>query len=346
MNASITPDAVLSALSKVIDPGQVQDLRIDPSGEVQFKLQPAGSAPLPANLRREAESAVMALPGVAKVQVLIGVPRSAPGGAGGLPPKRAIPGVRRVVAVSSGKGGVGKSTVAVNLACALQRSGHRVGILDGDVYGPNIPTMLGVRGKPSGTADRIDPFLTHGMQVMSMGMLVPEEQPMIWRGPMLNKAVQQFMFQVGWHDLDWLIVDMPPGTGDVQLTLAQNTNVDGAVVVTTPQLVSVQDVRKAVRMFGQMEIPVLGIVENMSWFQPPGHDERYEIFGSGGGRRIADEFRVPLLGQIPIGLAVREGGDSGEPITLADPDSPIAQAFMQAAEQLVQRTESVAAGGR
>ena len=339
MPASLTPDDVLAALKPVLGAASAQNIKIDEHGNVQFRLQPAAGSPLPVDVRHRAESAVMALEGAASVQVQIAPPASSPpnapgAAAGGLPPKRTIPNVKRVIAVSSGKGGVGKSTVTVNLACALAADGAKVGILDGDVYGPNIPLMLGVSGKPSGTADRIDPFVAHGIQVMSMGMLVSEEQPVIWRGPMLNKAVQQFMFQVGWRDLDWLLVDMPPGTGDVQLTLAQNTDVHGAVVVTTPQKVSVQDVRKAVRMFAEMKIPVLGIVENMSYFQPPGHNDRYAIFGEGGGRSVADEFSVPLLGQIPIGLGVREGGDTGKPIVIAEPEGPIAAAFRGVAEAI------------
>ncbi len=291
----------------------------------------------------------MALPGVAEVraQLVNAAPQSTGAGASGfgMPKKQPIPGARHVIAVSSGKGGVGKSTVCVNLACSVMRTGARVGILDGDIYGPNIPLMIGAHGTPTGTREKIDPMEAHGLQVMSMGLLVPEDQPMIWRGPMLNKAVQQFMFQVDWHDLDYLFVDLPPGTGDVQLTLTQNTEITGAVVVTTPQEVAVLDVRKAIRMFEKIEVPILGVVENMSWFQPPGGDQRYELFGSGGGARIEAEFGVPLLGQIPIGIAVREGGDSGRPVTIADPDGEVARAFGSVAARLIERIESIERAG-
>lgn len=347
MSAEPSTESLSAALRRVPDPdrggdivasGAVRELRLE-GGKARFLLalvKPSGET-AQATLAA-AERAVMAIPGVAEVSARIvqAAPQSA-----GLPGKQPIPGARHVVAVSSGKGGVGKSTVCVNLAAAMQLEGARVGILDGDIYGPNIPLMLGVTGKPEGSAERLFPFVAHGMQVMSMGMLVPEDQPMIWRGPMLNKAVQQFMFQVDWHDLDWLFVDMPPGTGDVQLTLTQNTDITGAVVVTTPQDVAVLDVRKAVRMFERIDVPVLGVVENMSWFQPPGSQERYALFGSGGGDRIAREFRIPLLGQIPIGIPVREGGDRGKPITLTDPHGEIAQAFRVAARRMVERVHAL-----
>ncbi|MFO1053396.1 MAG: Mrp/NBP35 family ATP-binding protein [Planctomycetota bacterium] len=343
---SPTVEQIHSALRAIPDPdrggdvvgsGAVRELRVV-DGKARFLLallQPRTEAA--AATRAAAERAAMTVPGVAEVEVT--VVQAAPQGSG-LPAKRPIRGVKHVVAVSSGKGGVGKSTVCVNLACAMKLEGHRVGVLDGDIYGPNIPLMLGVSGKPQGNSELLFPFIAHGMQVMSMGLLVPDDQPLIWRGAMLNKAVQQFMFQVDWHELDWLFVDLPPGTGDVQLTLTQNTDIAGAVVVTTPQAVSVLDVRKAVRMFERIDVPVLGIVENMSWFQPPGSRERYELFGSGGGRRVADEFKVPLLGQIPIGLAVREGGDTGTPITLAQPDSEISKAFRAAARRMAERVSS------
>ena len=344
MSSAPSIEALTAALRRIPDPqrgadivtsGAVRELRIE-TGKARFLLalvEPTGEK-AQATLAA-AERAAMAVPGVAEVSAR--VVQAAPKASDGLPQKQAIPGTRRVVAVSSGKGGVGKSTVCVNLACAMQLAGDHVGVLDGDIYGPDIPMMLGVKGKPQGSGDKLFPFVAHGMQVMSMGMLVPEDQPMIWRGPMLNKAVQQFMFQVDWHDLDWLFVDMPPGTGDVQLTLTQNTDITGAVVVTTPQDVSVLDVRKAVRMFERIDVPVLGVVENMSWFQPPGSTERYALFGSGGGERIAREFGIPLLGQIPIGIPVREGGDRGAPITLTDPDGEIGMAFRAAARRLVER---------
>lgn len=337
---SIARETVLDALRVVIDPdlhkdivtlGFVKDVAIE-GGRVGVTIELTTPAcPVKDELKAQAERAIMGLAGVAEVDVTMTaqVAQSKAAGAAqaGLPDKRPIPGVKNVIAVSSGKGGVGKSTVTVNLACALAQSGANVGVLDGDVYGPNIPLMLGVSGRPEGDATKIYPFVAHGIQVMSMGLLVDEDQPMIWRGPMLNKAVQQFMFQVDWRDLDYLLVDMPPGTGDVQLTLTQNTQITGAVIVTTPQKVAVLDVKKAIRMFEKVDVPILGVVENMSYFTPPGSTERYEIFGSGGGAEIEREFKTPLLGQIPIGLGVREGGDSGKPITLAEPDSDCAVAF-------------------
>jgi ATP-binding protein involved in chromosome partitioning len=242
-----------------------------------------------------------------------------------------------VIAVSSGKGGVGKSTIAVNLACSLQRAGARVGILDADVYGPNVPLMLGVRGQPTVVDKKIVPFERHGLQVMSMALLVAEDQPVIWRGPMLHSAVRQFLFDVAWRDLDYLVVDLPPGTGDAQLSLSQQAHLMGAVIVTTPQDVSVLDVRKAIRMFQTVNVPVLGVVENMSWFTPPGQTERYFLFGQGGGQKIEREFGVPLLGQVPIEIAVREGGDNGTPITIAAPDSASARAMSAIAGKVAQR---------
>jgi ATP-binding protein involved in chromosome partitioning len=345
-------EAVLTALRQIPDPDRgadivsanaVRELRVE-AGKARFLLALLKTAtPAAEATRAAAERVTMAVPGIAEVQVKL---VNAPPEQAGLPGKRPIPGARHVIAVSSGKGGVGKSTVCVNLACATQALGFKVGVLDGDIYGPNIPLMLGVKGRPEGRADRLFPFVAHGIQVMSMGMLVPDDQPMIWRGPMLNKAVQQFMFQVDWHDLDFLFVDMPPGTGDVQLTLTQNTDISGAVVVTTPQEVAILDVRKAIRMFEKIEVPVLGVVENMSWFEPPGSSERYPIFGSGGGARIEKEFGVPLLGQIPIGIAVREGGDTGAPVTLTDPDGPIALAFRSAAQAMIDRIPSARPAGR
>jgi ATP-binding protein involved in chromosome partitioning len=340
---------VLAALRAVMDPDLqrdivslnfVRDVRID-GGSVAFTVNLTTPAcPAKHKLKAQAEREVMRLPGVAEVDVTMTATVAGPA-ASSLPGKQPIPGAKNVIAVSSGKGGVGKSTVCVNIACALSQCGARVGILDGDVYGPNIPLMLGVTGRPQGTNDRIFPFVRNGIQVISMGLLVPEDQPMIWRGPMLNKAVQQFMFQVDWRDLDYLLVDLPPGTGDVQLTLTQNTQIRGAVIVTTPQEVALQDVRKAIRMFEKVGAPCLGIVENMSYFAPPGSNERYEIFGSGGGARLAEEFGIPLLGQIPIGIEVRAGGDSGRPVTLAEPDGAIARAFRDVANQLAARISTL-----
>jgi ATP-binding protein involved in chromosome partitioning len=243
-----------------------------------------------------------------------------------------VPGVESIIAVASGKGGVGKSTTAVNLAVALQRKGARVGLMDADVYGPNTPQMLGIEGGPEvSEAKHMIPPEAFGIKVISMGMLVPADQPIIWRGPMLHGAVQQFMRDVEWGELDYLIVDLPPGTGDVSLSMAQSVPVAGAVVVTTPQGVSVSDVRKAVAMFRQLNIPVLGVVENMSYFVCGHCQERTEIFGHGGGARMAEDLSIPLLGQIPIDTRVRAGGDEGRPIVNAAPESPAAKAFAEVA---------------
>jgi ATP-binding protein involved in chromosome partitioning len=247
----------------------------------------------------------------------------------------ALPGVRNIVAVGAGKGGVGKTTVAVNLAVALARDGARVGLMDGDVYGPNVPQMLGLDAQPEVTeANKLIPPEAHGVKVVSMGMLVPPDQALIWRGPMLHSAVQQFLRDVVWGELDYLVVDLPPGTGDVSLSMAQSVPVSGAVLVTTPQGVSVSDVRKAATMFRQLKVPVLGVVENMSHFICGHCGERTEIFGHGGGRAMATEMGLPFLGGVPIETGVRSGGDEGRPIVLVEGESPAAIAFRDVARQV------------
>lgn len=251
--------------------------------------------------------------------------------AAGQPPKLPIPGVENIIAVGSGKGGVGKSTIAVNLAISLAQSGYRTGLLDADVYGPNIPLMMGVRDTPHAVGQRIQPLEAHGVKVMSMGFLNPGDKPLVWRGPMLNSVIQQFLRNVDWGELDYLIIDLPPGTGDVQLTLIQTTPLTGAVVVTTPSDVSMEDARKAVLMFEQVREPVLGIVENMSYLEHNG--EKLYLFGQGGGKKTADQMRVPLLGEIPLDAQTREGGDRGNPIT-AQGDSVQARRFRQLSETI------------
>ncbi|MFN9332764.1 MAG: Mrp/NBP35 family ATP-binding protein [Planctomycetota bacterium] len=342
--ASPTEAAVLDALRAVQDPdlhqdivtlGFIKDLRVC-GDQVAFQIELTTPAcPVKDLMKAQAERAVRALPGVAGVaiEMTARVTASRPV----LGNKGVIPGVKNVVAVSSGKGGVGKSTVAVNLACALRQTGARVGILDADVYGPNVPLMLGVRGQPAVVDTKIVPFERHGLQIMSMALLVAEDQPVIWRGPMLHSAVRQFLFDVAWHDLDYLVVDLPPGTGDAQLSLSQQAHLMGAVNVTTPQDVSVLDVKKAIRMFQTVNVPILGVVENMAWFSPPGSSERYHLFGQGGGAAIEREFGVPLLGQIPIEIAVREGGDGGNPIVVAAPASASAKAMTDIAGKIAQR---------
>lgn len=248
-----------------------------------------------------------------------------------------IPGVKYVVAISSGKGGVGKSTVAVNLAVALRLSGATVGLIDADVYGPNVPTMMGVRKPPEQRDGKIEPAESHGVKLISMGFFVPEDTAVVWRGPMIHTAIQQFFRDVLWGDLDYLLVDLPPGTGDAQLTLSQLIPLCGAVTVTTPQEVALHDVRKGMMMFQKVNVPLLGIIENMSYFVCGHCGERTDIFDHGGGERAAEKLGVPFLGRIPIDPAIRAGGDSGLPIVIADPDSPQAKAFRDIATALDKR---------
>src|SRR3954447_13250207 len=247
-------------------------------------------------------------------------------------PKLPIPGVENIIAVGSGKGGVGKSTVAVNLAISLSKLGHKVGLLDADVYGPNVPLMMGVRQTPHAIGQRIQPLEAYGIKLMSMGFLNPGDKPLVWRGPMLNSVIQQFLRSVDWGELDYLVIDLPPGTGDVQLTLIQTTPLTGAVIVTTPSDVSLEDARKAVLMFEQVREPVLGIVENMSYLEHNG--EKLYVFGKGGGTRTAETMKVPLLAEIPLDPATREGGDSGRPIT-AQPDSAQTKLFATLAQTVI-----------
>ena len=269
------------------------------------------------------------------------------GGHGQVPERQPIPGVQRVIAVSSGKGGVGKSTVAVNLACALAARGLRVGLLDADIYGPNAPTMLGVADRTpevsgSGNEQVLSPIETCGIAMVSMGLLIQENQPVIWRGPMLNGIIRQFLYQVDWGERDVLVVDLPPGTGDAQLSLAQAVPMAGSVIVTTPQKVSLQDARRGLAMFLQMGVPVLGVIENMSAFIPPDAPEkRYELFGSGGGAQLAEEAQVPLLAQLPLEMPVRSGGDGGLPVVLGAPESLSARAFLELADRLDALTATV-----
>jgi ATP-binding protein involved in chromosome partitioning len=334
---SVTQEQVLGALRTVQDPdlhkdivtlGFVKNLRIE-GGAVDFTIELTTPAcPVRDEMKAEAEQKVAALPGVTAARAEMTANVRARGGFG----RQELPGIRNILAVGAGKGGVGKSTTAVNLAVALRRKGARVGLMDTDVYGPNIPQMLGITAQPEVTEERkMVPPEAHGIKVISMGMLVPPDQPVIWRGPMLHGAVQQFMRDVVWGELDYLVVDLPPGTGDVSLSMAQSVPVAGAVVVTTPQGVSVSDVRKAVAMFRQLNIPVLGAIENMSWFECPHCGEKTEIFGRGGGEKMAAELMIPFLGAVPIDTRVRSGGDEGQPIVAAAPESPAARAFVELA---------------
>jgi len=250
------------------------------------------------------------------------------------PPKLPIPGVRYLVAVGSGKGGVGKTTVAVNLAISLANLGRKVGLLDADVYGPNVPLMMGTQAQPRSSGDRIQPLENFGVRLMSIGFLNPGDKPLVWRGPMLHNVIQQFLRNVEWGELDYLIIDLPPGTGDVALSLIQTAPLSGAVVVTTPSDVSLEDARKAINMFHQVRVPVLGLVENMSYLIAPGSGERIDVFGHGGGRRTAETMNVPFLGELPLDPEVRIGGDSGRPVATYGAGDPRAVRFSELATRI------------
>jgi ATP-binding protein involved in chromosome partitioning len=295
-------------------------------------------------IKLDSERALQAAAGVAAVQVEVHQPGASPGatGAGGgrgagpdpWSEQHRVPGLRRVVAVASGKGGVGKSTVAVNLACALHRLGARIGLLDCDIYGPTIPLMMGIHEKPTiGDDDKLVPPANYGVKLMSMGFLVDGDQPIIWRGPMIVKTIHQFFNDVAWGTLDCLLVDLPPGTGDAQLTLCQTVPLDGGVIVTTPQEAALGVARKGIAMFQKVNVPILGVIENMSYFTTPA-GERLEIFGHGGGRAEAERQKVPFLGEVPLFTEIREAGDQGVPVVVAAPDHPPAQAFLAIAQKL------------
>ena len=255
------------------------------------------------------------------------------------PPKLPIPGVQNLIAVGSGKGGVGKTTVAVNLAVALAALGHRTGLMDADVYGPNVPLMMGINKTPMAYGERIQPLEQFGVKLMSMGFLSPGDKPLVWRGPMLHSVIQQFLRGVDWGDLEYLIIDLPPGTGDVQLTLIQTAPVTGAVVVTTPSDVSLEDARKAVHMFNQVKVPILGIVENMSYLICPHCSERIDVFSTGGGERTAREMQVNFLGALPLDPAVRKGGDTGSPVALQNGNDSRGSVFRELAQRMIDRVK-------
>ncbi|MCM2322918.1 MAG: Mrp/NBP35 family ATP-binding protein [Oligoflexia bacterium] len=357
MSSRPSQEAVLNALRTVQDPdlrkdlvtlGMIKDLEVGSDGRVSVRVVLTTPAcPLKAKIEADVKAAILAVPGVTEVRVKMDaeVRRTA------APTQSAqIPGVSHIIAVSSGKGGVGKSTVAVNLATALALEGARVGLMDADVYGPNVPTMLGVTDRPTMTEDAargelLVPPTAHGVKVMSMGFLVDGDQPVVWRGPMLHSVVSQFCHKVDWGSLDYLVVDMPPGTGDVQLSLAQLVPVTGAVMVTTPQEVSLQDVRKAFHMFEKVRVPIIGVVENMSYFRCDGCDKRHHPFGSEGGKTLATKFRTELLAELPMVPAVREGGDEGRPVVVRDPGSEVAQAFRELARKVAQKTSIMDAEG-
>ena len=334
--------SVLEALKVVQDPdlhrdivslGFIKDLTID-SGRVAFTIELTTPAcPVKDQMRDQARAAVMSVPGVSNVDVQMSarVREALAGGEGGRAP---LPGVKNIIAVGAGKGGVGKTTVAVNLAIALAKAGGKVGMIDADIYGPNVPIMLGLRTQITTDGQKMLPAEKFGLQVISMGFLTADDAPIIWRGPMLHGALQQFFREVRWADLDYLVIDMPPGTGDVALTLSQTVPVAGAVVVTTPQQVSLADSRRAVAMYKKLNIPPIGILENMSHFVCPNCQHESDIFGQGGGERMAKDLGVPFIGRIPIYQPIREGGDTGIPVLISEPNSSAARAFVSAAERL------------
>jgi ATP-binding protein involved in chromosome partitioning len=332
---------VLEALKVVRDPdlnrdivslGFIKDLAIDGS-RVAFTIELTTPAcPVKNQMRDQARAAVMQLPGVTSVDVTMSARVREAVGADG--PRQALPGVKNIIAVGAGKGGVGKTTVSVNLAIALAKCGGRIGIIDGDIYGPNVPIMLGLKTQLITDGQKILPAEKYGLQVISMGFLTSDDAPIIWRGPMLHGALQQFFREVRWAELDYLVIDLPPGTGDVALSLSQTVPVAGAIVVTTPQQVSLADSRRAVAMYKKLNIPTLGVIENMSYFVCPQCQHESDIFGSGGGERMAAELGTPFIGRIPIYQPIREGGDAGVPLMISEPDSPAAQAFMAAAERM------------
>lgn len=354
MSDTLDINSVLEVLRPVQDPelrkslvelNMIRNVKIE-GGQVSFTLVLTTPAcPLREFIVEDCQKAVKQLPGVEKVTV--DVTAETPHQKN-LPDRQGINGVKNILAISSGKGGVGKSTVAVNVAVALAQSGAKVGLLDADIYGPNDPTMLGladaqVMVRPSPQGDILEPAFNHGVKLVSMAFLIDKDQPVIWRGPMLNGIIRQFLYQVQWGELDYLIVDMPPGTGDAQLTMAQAVPMAGAVIVTTPQTVALLDSRKGLKMFQQLGVPVLGIVENMSYFIPPDLPEKqYDIFGSGGGEKTAAELGVPLLGRIPLEIPLRQGGDTGVPIVVGVPDSASAKE-LQAIAQRIAGKVSVAA---
>jgi ATP-binding protein involved in chromosome partitioning len=337
----VSETAVLTALTAVKDPdlhqdivtlGFIKNLRID-GGHVSFTIELTTPAcPVKEQMREQALAAVRGVAGVDAVDVEMSASvRAVAGPDAGRAP---VEGVKNILAVGAGKGGVGKTTVAVNLAIALAKCGSRVGIIDGDIYGPNVPMMLGLKTQLTTDGKKIIPAEKYGIQVISMGFMTSDDAPVIWRGPMLHGAIQQFFREVRWDNLDYLIVDMPPGTGDVALSLSQTVPVAGSIVVTTPQAVSLADSRRAVRMYQKLNIAPLGIIENMSHFVCPSCHHESDIFGHGGGQKMAEELNTPFLGRIPIYQPIREGSDSGVPLMMSEPDSPAVKAFIAAAERV------------
>jgi ATP-binding protein involved in chromosome partitioning len=378
----VTEDKVLAALGGVMEPNRRQDIvslgmisgLIVRDGNVGFSIEvDPRQGPHMEPLRKEAESRIMALPGVTSVTAVLTAHREAPGGpapsgakpAAGQAPRQSprqgsaaaasgpgaakalVPGVRSIVAVASGKGGVGKSTTATNLAVALATLGLKVGVLDADIYGPSQPRMLGISGRPTSPDGKtLQPMENYGLKCMSMGFLVAEDTPMIWRGPMVQSALQQMLRDVAWGELDILIVDMPPGTGDAQLSMSQQVPLSGAVIVSTPQDIALLDARKGLNMFRKVDVPVLGIVENMSMFICPNCGHESHIFSHGGAEREAERLGVEFLGGIPLDIEIRETSDSGRPIVVSNPDSAHAQAYVRIAQRVWDKVSAGLEGGQ
>lgn len=344
----LTEDDIKNALKAVKYPGYSRDINsfglvkqiAVNNGAVSVTMQLTTADPAVAQqIKADSERVLKALPDVEHVIVEVMRPAGPQAAAAQSPwsNQNKVPGIKKIVAVASGKGGVGKSTVSVNLACALKQLGAEVGLLDCDIYGPSIPLMMGIRERPTiSEAEKMVPPVNHGVKLMSMGFLLDGDAPVIWRGPMIVKTIQQFFSQVEWGELDYLLVDLPPGTGDAQLTLCQTVPLDGGVIVTTPQEASLGVVRKGIAMFEKVNVPILGIVENMSYFTTPS-GERVEIFGHGGGRAEAARKGVPFLGEIPLFTEIRVAGDKGVPLVVSDPNEPPAKAFIQVAEALQQK---------
>ncbi len=342
----LTQDTIIAALKSVRYPGYSRDIvsfglvkQIEVNaGTVSVLLHLTSPNPSAADqIKADCERAIRGLPDVREVMVQVQQPGAGATSAGRSDPwanQSPVPGVEHVIAVASGKGGVGKSTVAANLACALERMGGRVGLLDCDIYGPSIPLMMGLNERPTlSPDDKLVPPVSHGVKLMSIGFLLESDQPVIWRGPMIVKTIQQFLHQVEWAPLDYLLVDLPPGTGDAQLTLCQTVPLDGGIVVTTPQEASLGVVRKGIAMFQKVNVPVLGIIENMSYFTAP-DGQRLEIFGHGGGAAEAQRQSIPFLGEIPLYTEIRIGGDRGVPAVVSNPSEPYGRAFLDVAEAL------------
>ena len=344
----LTSEMVLEALGKVKDPeigkdlvslGMIEDVKVE-GGKVSFTLNLTTPAcPMKDEIRGSALAAVEALDGVSDVEITMGA--KVPVGQ-----KKSAPGnIKNVIAVASGKGGVGKSTVAVNLAVTLAQKGASVGLLDADIYGPNIPTMMGVERLGGASENKILPGEGHGVKVISIAFMVKPEQALIWRGPMLHSAIKQFINDVDWGELDYLVIDLPPGTGDVQLSLSQTLELQGGVIVTMPQQVSLDDALRGINMFQELGIPIFGVVENMSYLETP-DGERMDIFGAGGGEKLAKMTGVPFIGSIPIDPQVRMGGDEGMPVVLTHPDSPVAKAMVEIAEKIAAQVSIQAVKGK